>query len=911
MLWFLALTILALVLIPLPLAIMLWSRLRGLEDRLTAVSRRLDAAVAVDLAEREAPPQASPSESPLPDTPEPAASEPVPSTTVPPVRDNPAATLSESPPPYIPQAPTAPAATDDASFEERLGSQWAVYVGGAALALGGLFLVRHAIEAGWLGPAARVILGLLLGAGLVGAAAVMRLRNVSFSIVNKGGAHIPSVLTAAGTIILLGSLYAAHALYGFIGAGAAFVLLGAVGIGTMFLAAIHGPALAGLGLAAAYAVPVLIQTSSPNPWALVVYVTVVGAAAMGLARLRGWLWLVYTALGGAVVWGLALAGQSGMDWELALMAHVLLQSGIAAFIIGIEPHLDRSEENTQPDIPSAIVFGALTALAIVTITTVSSENAMAVPFAIAMLAILAGTAYVSPAAVAASPLATILLVAVLNAWPAADMPIGPEYYFGAPPNLIRLPEAISSFLIFAAVASTALAAIATRALWTRTRLPINTTGLFALGATAAPLLALAIAYLRVTQFGTGVGFSFAGAVLAGLFAVLAGKFLERETITRGLVARIATGAFAAAAIAALSIALVAGLQRGYMTVAFALTALGTAYVSSRKDIPTLRVMSGALGLVVLARIVWDPRIMGTDLGTTPVFNWLLFGYGVPALAFWVASKFLRKRREDFASDTCDALAILFTALLCVFQIRHFVFDGDPLAPGASHLEMGLFAILFLGLSHALMHLATARRTMVHEAAHATATILAGLAVVFGLGIAHNPFFTNEAIGGGVPLSTLVPAYLLPGLMALYIARHAEPHKAAWYVWSAAIAALALIFAYVTLEVRHGFWGEKIGMFKGFTAAEMWVTTVAWLALAIAFLAYGLVRGSLAARGASGLLLAVTVVKVGLFDLSGVTGIWRALSFLCLGAVLIGIGIVYQKWGFGRNDAKTTAAPAGG
>ena len=78
-----------------------------------------------------------------------------------------------------------------------------------------------------------------------------------------------------------------------------------------------------------------------------------------------------------------------------------------------------------------------------------------------------------------------------------------------------------------------------------------------------------------------------------------------------------------------------------------------------------------------------------------------------------------------------------------------------------------------------------------------------------------------------------------------------------------------------------------------------MTTVAWLVLAIVYLAYGLARGSVAARAASGLLLAVTVGKVALFDLAGVTGIWRAASFLCLGAVLIGIGVVYQKWVLGR------------
>ncbi|HMN38122.1 MAG TPA: hypothetical protein PKD49_10515 [Hyphomicrobium sp.] len=50
------------------------------------------------------------------------------------------------------------------SLEERLGTRWVVWAGGAALAAGGLFLVRYSIEAGphrprrarWAGRAARL-----------------------------------------------------------------------------------------------------------------------------------------------------------------------------------------------------------------------------------------------------------------------------------------------------------------------------------------------------------------------------------------------------------------------------------------------------------------------------------------------------------------------------------------------------------------------------------------------------------------------------------------------------------------------------------------------------------------------------------------------------------------------------------
>ncbi len=56
------------------------------------------------------------------------------------------------------------------TIETALGTRWAVWVGGLALALGGLFLIRYSIEAGIFGPAERLMMAFLLGVVLVGAA---------------------------------------------------------------------------------------------------------------------------------------------------------------------------------------------------------------------------------------------------------------------------------------------------------------------------------------------------------------------------------------------------------------------------------------------------------------------------------------------------------------------------------------------------------------------------------------------------------------------------------------------------------------------------------------------------------------------------------------------------------------------
>ncbi len=96
-------------------------------------------------------------------------------------------------------------------FEERLGTQWTVWVGGVALALGGFFLVRYSIEQGWFGPGMRVFLGALLALALIAAGEWARRKENLTGIGGLPAAHIPSILTAAGTAVAYADIYAAFA----------------------------------------------------------------------------------------------------------------------------------------------------------------------------------------------------------------------------------------------------------------------------------------------------------------------------------------------------------------------------------------------------------------------------------------------------------------------------------------------------------------------------------------------------------------------------------------------------------------------------------------------------------------------------------------------------------------------------
>src|ERR1039458_7079735 len=76
----------------------------------------------------------------------------------PPVVEQPTATpwVYQPPPPARAFAPASPVAPATAEVEEIFGAQWVVWIGGLALALGGIFLVRYSIEQGLIGPGVRI-----------------------------------------------------------------------------------------------------------------------------------------------------------------------------------------------------------------------------------------------------------------------------------------------------------------------------------------------------------------------------------------------------------------------------------------------------------------------------------------------------------------------------------------------------------------------------------------------------------------------------------------------------------------------------------------------------------------------------------------------------------------------------------
>ena len=168
----------------------------------------------------------------------------------------------------------------------------------------------------------------------------------------------------------------------------------------------------------------------------------------------------------------------------------------------------------------------------------------------------------------------------------------------------------------------------------------------------------------------------------------------------------------------------------------------------------------------------------------------------------------------------------------------------------------------------------------------------------------NPALWRISIDGEF-INALLLGYALPAVLALLLSYAVAGRRSARYANTIAAGALVLALSYVTLEIRRLYHGPQLT--SGPTGgAEQYTYSIAWLAFGVALLGIGIVFNSQRARLASAVVIALTIVKAFLIDMSTLTGVYRALSFMCLGLVLVAIGWLYQRILFRRQ-----AAPPGG
>ena len=309
--------------------------------------------------------------------------------------------------------------------------------------------------------------------------------------------------------------------------------------------------------------------------------------------------------------------------------------------------------------------------------------------------------------------------------------------------------------------------------------------------------------------------------------------------------------------------------------------------------PVLRHVALGIAAVVLVRLTLNPEVLRYALSDTLIFNWLLYGYGLPAVAFILATRQFGSRADDLLVKVLEAGSVVFSVLLVTLELWHALSDR-PLRFELDNFTLNAVeAIAWLAMAWWLLHLGERRERMVLRWSGA---ILFAVATVFAVGwqgIFLNPVmpFFGAPVEGWFLLDSLFLAYAIPAMLYAVLGFYRLGPRALWQ--AAMVLAAGFAFLWVTLEVRHFFQGDRLN--QGFTGEVEWYAySAVWLAFAAAGLGAALRWRSPWLRRASLLGLGLVVGKVFLSDMADLSGALRALSFIGLGAVLVGIGYACRR-----------------
>jgi uncharacterized membrane protein len=303
----------------------------------------------------------------------------------------------------------------------------------------------------------------------------------------------------------------------------------------------------------------------------------------------------------------------------------------------------------------------------------------------------------------------------------------------------------------------------------------------------------------------------------------------------------------------------------------------------------LRWLALGVAAIVLVRLAFNPYVLDYPIGPTPIFNWLLYGYGIPAASFIAATRQFGGSRDDLLVAVLEAGSAVFSLLLLSLELTHAIYGDLRTLPLEDFGAGAALIALWLAFGGVLLAVGERRQRPVLRwggwlllgVTTYVALLWQPIMLVFGVKIG------NLAIFDALLLADAAPAVIYATI--------------AWLIRTrlvlrtiARILAAVYAFAWITLEIQHVFHG-KVELFHSSTEGEWYLYSVAWLAFASAGFAGGLAWRNRWLRQAGLVGIVLVIAKVFLSDMAELSGVLRALSFLGLGLALVGFGYAYRRF----------------
>ncbi len=776
------------------------------------------------------------------------------------------------------------------SFEETIGSLWAVWVGGIALALGAVFLVKYSIERDLLSPFVRIMAGAGFSGMLIFVAEWARRKGDEFSFTAFDKANIPAILTAAGTMGLFASTFAAYAIYDMITPFFTFLILGSVAVATTFAALLHGPLLAGLGMLASYLVPPIVSTSSSQPVALAAYVVTVSLAGFAVGRIRRWKWLATMIATGLIIYSVVLLSMGASTDRLVVLIYFIISWSLIAYVFFISLFQRLSFNLEKLDKTAIVLLSGLLFLLVAGLQFNSLDNVAMISMFFALVAPFWLALYYSASrAIVYSSMAAVFVGYL--AWN-IDFFIIP----GMSENLTDVPSLLTHFQIRDQLSTyhsvgmfLAIIALAT-SFWAIIKSASRAS--LAIGGAFLPLLLLSANYLRVEEFSSSLGYGFISLVLfAGYLFASNYIFLKLDKSATGR--DEASAAYAVAAFLALALAAGFVLEKAALTIALGLLVPAISFVNWRRPLPALRALSVLAAGLWIARIIWSPEIISGPLGNVPIFNWLTYGYGIPTAGFAAACWMLGMTRRDKWLEFLEAITLASFVATLSLVFLHAISPSQVFTQIDTLEEVALMTLIGGGVALGIGVIKRTQSSYVMKNAVTLLGYLGMLSALIGLVVIYNPWISGEAIGPGIFFNILLFSYFATGALYLALGWYMRGKRSATYVNIAYICGAVLLFSWINLSIRHIYHPGGLHLAPTYQS-ELYTYSIIWLLISIGLLAAGIILRLKKIRLVSVGLLVAVVAKVFLIDMAELEGILRAFSFIGLGATLIGIGLVYQR-----------------
>jgi uncharacterized membrane protein len=213
-------------------------------------------------------------------------------------------------------------------LESVVGGSWFNWIGILAVTFGIAFFLKFAFDQQWIGPAGRISFSALVGVTLLYVAERLRRRGLS---------AYAYVLSGGGILILYLADFAAYNFYHLIGHSPAFLLMAIVTTTAVLLSVrLNALPVAILGLVGGFLTPFLLSTGVDNEIGLFAYIALLDAGVLAVAYFQRWRSLDFLSFAGTVTitlgWALKFY-EPGKVWVTLffLSSFFLLYSLLAIF----------------------------------------------------------------------------------------------------------------------------------------------------------------------------------------------------------------------------------------------------------------------------------------------------------------------------------------------------------------------------------------------------------------------------------------------------------------------------------------------------------------------------------------------------------------------------------------------------